>query len=134
MLSKLGYADLMSAFQSHVEKGTGRRCYDHADDEKSPFYCAELIDVEPENTKTMFVDVFTIGVHCIAAPSKSFAGVYELIERLEDAMTDELRLEPPYEVVGQLGTGLMTIKEDESGEKHAVVGYEVSVCYGLNVK
>ncbi|MEG0374228.1 MAG: DUF5072 family protein [Raoultibacter sp.] len=134
MLVRLGLTDLIAAIQSHIERKTAYRCFDHANNEQSPFYCAALIDMKPDNTKTMFVDVYTVGIHCIAAPSKSNVGVFALIKELEEAMTEEVSLTAPFHVVSQVGTGLMTLKEDETGEKHALLGFDIAVCYGLNVK
>ena len=49
-------------------------------------------------------------------------------------MTEDLELPEPYWLVLQTSQGLQTLKQDETGEKHAVAIYEFTVCYGFKTK
>ena len=102
--------------------------------EDGPFYYAELLQIRPANTKTMFRDIYTVYVHCIAEESPSSVGVYDLIEKLQEAMTEDIVLPEPFELILQTDNGVQTIKRDETGEKHAVVGYDFTICYGFICK
>ena len=132
---KLGLTDLIAAVQKKVTEKTGLPCYDHVEkNTPSPFYFAEVIRITPANSKTMFRDIYTVYVHCIAEESPSSVGVYSLIEKLQEAMTEDISLPEPFELVMQTDMGVQTIKTDDTGEKHAVVGYEIMVCYGFMCK
>lgn len=135
MYVQLGLADLISAVQSRVEAGTGIRCYDAVpSDAKSPFYFAEVTGTRPAHTKTMWCDVFTVYIHTIAKPSDSSVEVYDLIQKLEEAMTEDIQLPDGFQLLMQTNGGVQIIKTDESKEKHAVIAYEFTVCYGFKIK
>lgn len=126
---------LIKAIQKQIEAATKIRCYDHVPfNERSPFYYAELTRVLPANTKTMYRDNYTVTIHCIAEKSPSSVGVYELIEKLGSALSEDIILPEPFEMVLQTDNGVSTIKEDESGEKHAVASFSFMVCYGFICK
>ena len=136
---RLSPTTLIAAIQSKIEGKTGLRCYDYVDlNTPSPFYFAELIRSTPANSKTMFRDVFTVNIHCIAAPPEgdviSSAGVYELIDSLEEALTEDVELPEPFELIMQTNNGIQNIKTDETREKHATLSYDFMVCYGFMCK
>lgn len=132
---KLSPISLISAIQKRIENGTNIRCLDHVElNEKSPFYYAEIVRILPANTKTMFRDNYTVQIHCIAEESPSSVGVYNLIQALQEAMSTDITLPDPFELVLQTDGGVQTIKEDETGEKHAVVNYDFMICYGFRCK
>lgn len=132
---KLSPISLVSAIQKRIENGTNIRCLDHVGlNEKSPFYYAEIVRILPANTKTMFRDNYTVQINCIAEVSPSSIGVYNMIQALQEAMSTDITLPDPFELVLQTDGGVQTIKEDETGEKHAVVNYDFMVCYGFRCK
>lgn len=136
---RLSPTALMAAIQSKIEEKTGIRCYDYvALNTPSPFYFAELVRSTPANSKTMFRDVFTVNIHCIAAPPEgdviSSVGVYELIDSLEEALTENIELPEPFELIMQTNNGIQNIKTDETREKHATLSYDFMVCYGFMCK
>lgn len=135
MLTKLDTVELHKILKKHIEDRTGLTCYDKVpDNAPSPFYYAELIGKRADNTKTMWREIFTFAIHCIAAPAPGSVGVYSLIDDLEEAMTDDLTLPEGYWLVLQTNNGLQTLKQDETDEKHAVLTYEFTVCYGFKMK
>ncbi len=137
--TRLNVTELIASIQEKVESKTGLRCYDYVDlNTPSPFYFAELIKTTPANSKTMFKDIFTVNIHCIAEPPKgdiiSSTGVYELIEKLEEALSEEIELSEPFELIMQTNNGIQNIKTDETREKHATLSYDFMVCYGFICK
>ena len=82
----------------------------------------------------MWRDVFTVWIHAIAEKGDSSVQIYELIQNLEEALTEEIILPEEYELVMQINNGIQTIKKDETNEKHAVLAYEFMVCYGFKCK
>ena len=135
MFSQLGLVDLISAVQKTVQTKTGLRCYDSVpDNATSPFYFAEVVSKRPEKNKMMFKDVFTVFIHAIASPGASSVEIYDLIQKLEEALTTEIELPPGFDLLLQSNAGLQTIQTDETNEKHAVVAYEFTVCYGYKIK
>lgn len=132
---KLSPVTLIAAVQEKVEALTGLRCYDHVPlNEASPLYFAEITRIQPANSKTMYRDVYSVAIHCIAEESPSSVGVYNLIENLQSALSEDISLPEPFELVMQTDNGVQTIKTDESGEKHAIVSYDFTVCYGFICK
>ena len=132
---KLSPVTLIAAVQDKVEALTGLRCYDHVPlNEASPLYYAEITRILPANSKTMYRDVYSVAIHCIAEESPSSVGVYNLIQSLEEALTEDIEIPEPFELLMQTSGGLQSIKEDETGEKHAIVSYDFTVCYGFICK
>lgn len=126
---------LIAAVQDKVESLTELRCYDHVPlNEASPLYFAEITQIQPANSKTMYRDVYSVAIHCIAEESPSSVGVYNLIENLQSALSEDIILPEPFTLVMQTDNGVQTIKTDESGEKHAIVSYDFTVCYGFICK
>lgn len=132
---KLSPVTLIAAVQDKVESLTDLRCYDHVPlNEASPLYFAEITRIQPANSKTMYRDVYSVAIHCIAEESPSSVGVYNLIENLQSALSEDIILPEPFTLVMQTDNGVQTIKTDESGEKHAIVSYDFTVCYGFICK
>lgn len=132
---KLSPVTLIAAVQEKVEALTGLRCYDHVPlNEASPLYFAEITRIQPANSKTMYRDVYSVAIHCIAEESPSSVGVYNLIENLQSALSEDISLPEPFTLVMQTDNGVQTIKTDESGEKHAIVNFDFMVCYGFMCK
>lgn len=132
---KLSPVTLIAAVQDKVESLTDLRCYDHVPlNEASPLYFAEITRIQPANSKTMYRDVYSVAIHCIAEESPSSVGVYNLIENLQSALSEDISLPEPFTLVMQTDNGVQTIKTDESGEKHATVSYDFTVCYGFICK
>lgn len=132
---KLSPVTLIAAVQEKVEALTELRCYDHVPlNEESPLYFAEITRIQPANSKTMFRDVYSVAIHCIAEERPSSVGVYNLIENLQSALSEDITLPEPFELVMQTDNGVQTIKTDESGEKHAIVNFDFMVCYGFMCK
>lgn len=137
MYKQIGLVDLIYAIQTKIQDKTGLKCYDAVPQNcKSPFYFAEVVGKRPAHSKTMYKDIFTVWIHCIAAPDKtgSSVGVYDIIQRLEEAMTENIVLPEDFELVMQTNNGIQTIKTDETKEKHAVLAFEFMVCYGMKCK
>ena len=135
MLKKLETVQLHKILQKHIEDRTELKCHDTVpDNAASPFYYAELTDKKPDNTKTMWRERFSFAVHAIAAPDAGSVAIYELIDKLEEAMTDDLVLPDGYWLVLQTANGLQTLKTDETNEKHAILSYDFTVCYGFKTK
>lgn len=132
---KLSPVTLIAAVQDKIERLTDLRCYDHVPmNEESPLYFAEIARIQPANSKTMYRDVYSVAIHCIAEESPSSVGVYNLIENLQSALSEDISLPEPFTLVMQTDNGVQTIKTDESGEKHAIVRYDFTVCYGFICK
>lgn len=132
---KLGLTDLIAAIQKKIKERTDIPCYDHVEmNTPSPFYFAEVVRITPANSKTMYRDNIVVNIHCIAEPGDSSVQIYKLIEELQEAMTEEIALPEPFELIMQTDDGVQTIKKDETNEKHAVVQYTFMVCYGFKCK
>lgn len=137
VLKRLEFTDLIAAIQNKIETKTSKRCYDSVpDNAQSPFYFVEIVAQRPANNKTMFREIYTAWVHCIAAAEDngSSIGVYDLINKVQEAMTEEVTLPDPFILLSQTDGGLQALNTDETGEKHAVCAFDFMVCYGFMAK
>ena len=135
MYKQLGLLDLIYAIQVKVEAKTKLRCYDAVpNNAPSPFYFAEVIAKRPAHTKTMYREVFTVWIHAVAEPGQSSVRIYELIQLLEESLTEDIILPEGFELILQTNNGVQRIKTDETNEKHAVLAFEFTVCYGFKCK
>lgn len=57
-----------------------------------------------------------------------------MIENLQMALSEDIFLEEPFELVMQTDNGVQSIKTDDTGEKHAIVNFDFTVCYGFKCK
>ena len=135
MYKQLGLVDLIHGIQAKVEEKTGVKCYDAVPrNAPSPFYFAEVIGKRPAHTKTMYRDVYTVWIHAIAQPGNSSVQIYEMIQQLEETLTEDISLPEGFELILQASNGVQTVKTDETNEKHAVLSFEFTVCYGFKCK
>ena len=135
MYKQLRPIDLISAVQQAVESGTDKTCYDAVpENAPSPFYFAELVGIRAAPTKTMYRDIFTVQIHSIASEGASNVEVYKMIQELNEALTEDIVLPEGFDLLMQSSLGLLTIKTDETNERHAINEYEFTVCYGFKVK
>lgn len=131
---KLSPVDLIASVQQRVQS-TGMKCYDAIPlNAPSPFFYAEFIRSTPVNTKTMFRERYTVYIHAIAEKSPSSVGVYSMIQQLEEAMSEDIMLNVPFQLILQTSNGVQTVKVDETGEKHAILSYDFTVAYGFMCK
>lgn len=135
MLKKLSLVDLIAAIQKRVEGTTDLRCYDAVGkNTESPFCFVEVVGKRPANTKTMFREIFTVWIHAISVSEDGNIGIYQMIEQVEESLTEDIELPKPFELILQSGLGVQTIKKEVTRENHAVVAYEFMVCYGFKMK
>lgn len=135
MYKQLGLVDLIHGIQAKVEEKTGQSAMTAVPrNAPSPFYFAEVIGKRPAHTKTMYRDVYTVWIHAIAQPGDSSVQIYEMIQQLEETLTEDISLPEGFELILQASNGVQTIKTDETNEKHAVLSFEFTVCYGFKCK
>lgn len=134
MLHRVSPVDLLAAVVERVTDGTSYPCMSDPDMAESPFYSLELVESRPERSKTMYLDTYVVWVHVIAAPSKTQETVLDMVQELEEAMTQPVELPDCFNLTRQVESGMQTINKDPTGEWHAVVAYELTVSYGLMVK
>ena len=82
----------------------------------------------------MWAEVFSLWIHVIAEEGNKKIKVYELIEDLEDALTEEIPLPDHVTLIRQEETGVQSLTQDETGEMHAIIEYEIKVSYGFKAK
>lgn len=136
MLKRLSIAEFLGCLIKHIEEKTGISCYDNPVNKPSPLYSVQITKTEPQDTKTMYVDRYDVWIHCISEPTatQSTAPVLELVQQLEEAMTDDVAIPHPFQLLQQVYSGLQTLKIDESNEGHAVLSFSFSICYGFRCK
>lgn len=136
MMKRLSVGGFLGCLIAAIKERTDISCYDNADNKPSPLYSVQLLRTEPANTKTMFIDRYEVYIHCISVKVEPYsnAPVLRLVQQLEEAMTDDLKLPAPYLLHRQDYSGLQVLKKDPSGEGHAVLSYTFHICYGYRCK
>lgn len=135
MLKQYSIINLIKAIQKRVEDSTGMKCYDHVDlNTPSPFYYAEFVRSTPANTKTMFRTNYEIYIHVIAEPNSSSVPMLKYIEMLEEAMTEDIKIDDPYFLNEQRYNGVLSQQTDDTNEKHAITDFNFIVTYGYMMK
>lgn len=132
---QLGLVDLMAAIQTKVQDKTGLSCYDFEPENLSgPFYFAQVAGKHTSHSKTMWRDIITVEIHAVAESKDSSVQMYELIQDLEEALTEKVELPEGFELLMQTNNKLQVLKNENTKEKHAVLTYEFIVSYGFSCK
>ncbi|MBA4701096.1 MAG: DUF5072 family protein [Ruminococcus sp.] len=139
MNKQLGWSVLIAAIQKKIQDNTGLACLSVMPaNAEGPFYFTEVVGKRPAHSKTMYKDVFTVWIHTIAEPpekeGESSVPIYELIQKLEEALTEDIELPEDVELIRQTNLGIPAIKAEETSDTHTVLAYEFMVCYGLQCK
>ena len=135
MLQQFSIIELIKQIQKAVLSGTGKKCYDHVEKgQVSPFYYAELVQTKPANTKTMYVKEYTVNIHVVSESGKTSVPLFKEIQALEEAMTADIDIPEPYELIYQMYNGIQSVYTEDTNEKHAVLNYTFKVCYGYMMK
>lgn len=136
MLKQFPITELIKQIQATIKAGTGKKCYDHVEkNQKAPFIYAEFINSRPANTKTMYCTDYNVSLHIVAEPNTSSVPIYKTIEELETALTVDISIPEPYNLIMQTSNGVQSIYTDEENkEKHAVLSYTFMICYGFMIK
>lgn len=134
MLQKLSFIAVLAAVINKIETNTGLKCYDAVPaNEEMPFYHAEMLGSIPEKSKTMQKDRYQVVIH-VHAEGGGSVKVFEAIQKLEEALTEDIVLPDDYEVTLQVPTGVSQILDEADGTKHAVIGYDFVVFSGYKMK
>ena len=137
MLKRLSILDMHIAIKNLIEEYSDLKLLDGVGvNEVSPFTYFEIVDMQPDNTKTMYVDKFTIHIHIISKVEKNNSSIphYENIQKIEEVFTKRMKLNEPFDLFRQANEGLISNYTEETGEKHAVLAYSFWVSYGFKVK
>lgn len=135
MLKKLSLLDLHAPIQRRIQEGTNLLCLDQIpNDQPAPFTYLEFVSSLPRNTKTMFIQEYTVHIH-IVSPAGSSVPHYSNIQAVDEALTEYVQLPEGYELWGQAESGLVAnYQEPETKEHHAVLAFIFKVSYGFKVK
>ena len=132
-LVRLSPVALLGAVARLVEDGTGVPCGTSPQVEESPYYFVEFAGSRPARSRTMWLEDFTCYVHAVSVPSESQVGVLEMVASMEEAMGACVELPAPFHLALQTEDGVQRVKQDPTGEWHAVTAYTFRVSYGLKV-
>ena len=135
MLQQFSIIELIKQIQKAVLSGTGKKCYDHVEKgQVSPFYYTEIVQSKHANTKTMYVTEYTVNIHVVSESGKTSVPLFKEIQALEEAMTADIDIPEPYELIYQMYNGIQSVYTEDTNEKHAVLNYTFKVCYGYMMK
>ncbi|MBC1937186.1 DUF5072 family protein [Listeria grandensis] len=135
MLQKLSFTEIIGAVQRRINEGTDLDCKDIVPKKVPvPFCSVELLQHIPDPSKTMWKEKYEVFVHVFEKGDESSVPIYTAIKKVEEAMTEYVKLPEGYELIMQTATGVQRILTEEDGAKHAVLGYSFTVCYGFKMK
>lgn len=134
MLQKLSFTSVLASVIQKVEQNTGLNCYDSVPkDTPLPFYHAEFLGSVPEKSKTMQKDRYQVVIHVFTEGTGSVK-VFDAIQKLEEALSEDIVLPDDYEVTLQVPNGVSQIITEADGSKHAILGYDFVVFSGYKMK
>lgn len=135
MFKQLNLTDLVASIKSQIETNTDLPVFDiPPKNQEAPFVFVELVGLKPADTKNMFCKLYTVWLHIIAQETKSSIPIYNYIQEVQEALTDDIEIPNSYNLVYQSDNGVQTINTDETGEKHAVLEFEYKISYGYKIK
>lgn len=135
MLEKLGIKNYIQSMINLIERNTGKRCFDIVPkNQKPPFYKIQFLTKTPENNKTQWRERFSVWVWIVSSQKESKAELYDMIEALEEAYTEEITLPLNVALISQVDRGIQSIEEAESGEFVAISELETLLVYGYKTK
>lgn len=134
MLQKLSFISILAAVIQKVEVNTDLRCYDAVPkDNLVPYYHVEMLGSIPEKSKTMQKDRYQVVIH-VHTEGDGSTKIFDAIQKLEEALTEDIELPGDYEVTLQVPNGVSQILDEADGTKHAVIGYDFVVFSGYKMK
>lgn len=135
MIRKINLIDIHSAIKERLETSTSLKAYDVVpEDAKAPFFCVQFISKEDSSTKTMYREKFNFYIHCFDEADTS-EKVYDLINKVEEALTEDIVLPTDFQLIEQIENGILQIiTEVETNEKRGILSYSFDVCYGFKCK
>lgn len=135
MNRQLSLVDLIKAVQDRIQFGSNLICYDHVpDNAQTPLVYAEVVGIEPADSKTMYIKDYSVWVHVISDDAPTSVPVYRCVQEVQEAMTEDVVLPQYVNLVLQTDAGLQTIYQEQDGAKHAVLEYHFKVSYGYKFK
>ncbi|OLS39139.1 DUF5072 family protein [Bacillus sp. MRMR6] len=135
MIKKLSFTTVLAAVIKKVQDNTGLRCYDSVpSNAPMPFYYAEIVGQVPDPSKTMWKERYQIFIHVFADGQNGSVPIFDAIQKLEEALSEEIELPEEYEVIMQTPTGVQQIMDEADGTKHAIMGYDFTIFYGYKMK
>jgi hypothetical protein len=135
MLKQFPLTELVKAVQANIQKNTDMKCYDVVPkDAVSPFTYIQVVNAENVDNKTMFMKNHEVWIHVIADSTQSSVPIYKLVQAVEEAMTEDITIPDPFNLIMQTDEGMQTIQDEETGEKHAIVVFKFLIAYGFKTK
>lgn len=135
MHRKIGFAELAAAVLNTLRRNTAFSCYDAVPtDAPSPLLFVEVIGKRDASSKTMYKEIFTVQVHAVASPGDARTEIYQMIQQVEEALTEDIALPEPITLVLQTETGVQSMQKEATNEWHAVLSYDLTVSYGWKCK
>lgn len=135
MHRKIGFAELAAAVLDALRRNTALPCYDAVPaDAPSPLLFVEVIGKRDASSKTMYKEIFTVQVHAVASPGDARTEIYQMIQQVEEALTEDIVLPEPITLVLQTETGVQSMQKEATNEWHAVLSYDLTVSYGWKCK
>lgn len=134
MLKQFPVVELLDAVLKRL-RANGLSAHDHIPkDSPSPLVSVEMIRSQPANTKTMYVTQYDIQIRAIAPAIESSIPIFDLVRQVEEAMTRDIDIPEPYNLIRQAYSGINSTYTDEAGERHAVMNFSFYISYGFMCK
>lgn len=134
MLVKLNIVDLHEAIKNKLENKSNLKAFDVIPlDESPPFLHIQYVGKSDSSTKTMYIESFTFHIHGFSE-GESSQNIYNVIEIIEEALTENIVLGKEYMVVNQTEDGIIQLLREDTGENHVILQYTFKICYGFKCK
>lgn len=136
MIEQLALSDLLLGVLSVLKQSiTDVPILDYVPKNQAiPFVNVEVVGVEPVPSKTLWKDKYIIYIHGWADGTESSVPIFEIADKIREAMTVAVKLPEGYDLLMQRPEGVQRILQDEDNVRHVVIGYSLTVTYGFKIK
>lgn len=136
MFEVISFTDVLAAVLNVLRANVKNvPVFDHyPKNQELPFIHAEIVGVEEIPSKTMKKDRFQIYIHGWADGSRSSQPIFDVADKIREAMTVPVSLPDGYDLLMQTPAGTQQILQDEDGSRHAIVGYQLTITSGFKMK
>lgn len=132
MLEKLSLNDLQGAIAELIQNNTGIVVWDQDPESKPvPRYLMRIKGKENISSKTAFLERYTFWIHAIASAEGANPDVYDLVQLLEEALTEDISLPQGFCLIDTSEKGVLAVKDEPGGQRRVIVKYEFTIAYGL---
>ncbi|MCG4732711.1 DUF5072 domain-containing protein [Casaltella massiliensis] len=131
---RINLNDLISAVETQVKERTGVECSSQIRETAGePYYYIQVVKTQTTGSKTSYCETITVWIYAVC-PSNDQHEKNNMLNALNEALTEDIELPQPYILVMQKDSGRQQTDQKENDKREAMEAYDFVVSYGLKFK